>query len=188
MNVDEAIRSRRSVARIEGDVDPATIRDLVELATWAPNHRLTEPWRFTVVRGTALERLGTLWGEINAKAAELAGDAYREAVQREAAKTARAPVLIVASCRGDADPVVAEEDFAATAAAVENMLLGARARGLGAMWRTGRMTRDPAVKAFLDLSESDRIVAIVYLGKTAVLEKPARAREVEGVLRWLEPT
>lgn len=186
MEVFDAIRSRRSVGRLDGDVDDAQVRELVELATWAPNHRLTEPWRFTVLRGEARGRLGEVWANEAMLEVPLTGDARDAALQREAGKTLRAPVVIVASTRTDADPIVAEEDFAATAAAVQNLLLGAVARGLGAMWRTGDMAHNASVKQFLSLEPSDRIVAFVYLGRTSAEMPAAKPRGVDGVIRWME--
>jgi nitroreductase len=186
MDVIEAIRTRRSIGRPEGDVSRDDVRALVELATWAPNHRLTEPWRFTVVAGDARESLAALWGRIVADGTGAQGDARTEAIKRAAEKVLRAPLLVVVSTRTDDDLVVAEEDLAATAAAVQNMLLAAWARGFGAMWRTGAMVRHPDIKAFLGLEPSDRIVAVVYLGRAAPNSPPPRARNVDAVFRWLE--
>jgi nitroreductase len=184
MDVAQAIRTRRSIARLDGDVPRETIRQLVELGCWAPNHHLTEPWRFTVLRGDDRERLGRFWGAIAADAQGLAGDAREESIRRDVGKLLRAPVLIVVSTRTDPDPVVAEEDLAATAAAVQNMLLGASALGLGAAWRTGRMVHDAAVKSYLGLDPSDRIVAVVHLGQPAMDAPPGQARNVDAVLTF----
>jgi len=186
MDVIGALRSRRSIGRLEGDVDENQIRELVELATWAPNHRLTEPWRFTIIRGAARERLGSLWAEIAGRDLPLTGSAREAALQREAAKLLRAPVLIAASVRTDPDDVTATEDLAATAAAVENILLGAAGMGLGAMWRTGEMAYSQEVKAFLGLDPTDRIVAFVYLGRPSAEAPPPKARDVEAAVRWLD--
>jgi nitroreductase len=185
MDVTQAIRTRRSISKLGGDPGDAIVEELVELATWAPNHHLTEPWRFTVLRGAARERLGAVWGERAAASSGLAGEALAELGRRHADKLLRAPVLIVVSTRTDGDPVVAEEDFAATAAAVQNLLLAAEGLGLGAMWRTGALAHDPAVKAFLGLDPSDRIVAVVYLGSAPGVTPPPRQRSVAGVLRWM---
>ncbi len=182
----EAIRSRRSIGKLEGTVDEASVRELIELAVLAPNHRMTEPWRFTVLRGAARERLGEVWAPIALRDLPLTGDEREAALRREAAKPARAPVLIVVSVRTDADEEVATEDFAAAAAAVQNILLAATARGLGAMWRTGGMVSAPEVKAFLGLEPSDRIVGIVYLGRPAIAAPPAKPRTLDGVMRVIE--
>ncbi len=182
----EALRSRRSIGKLEGDVDQMQIRELIELAVAAPNHRLTEPWRFTILRGAARARLGRLWAEIVARDLPLSGEARAGVLQREAGKMLRAPVLIVASVRTDPDPITAAEDFAATAAAVENVLLGAAGFGLGAMWRTGAAAYAPEVKAFLELDPSDRIVAFVYLGRPAAEPSPPKPRDAEAVTRWFD--
>jgi nitroreductase len=184
MDIIEAIRTRRSIGRLQGEIAPEVIRELVELATWAPNHRLTEPWCFTIVAGAERERLGRFWGEIAATAQGFEAEQREESIRRDVGKLLRAPVLIVVSTRTDPDPVVAEEDLAATAAAVQNLLLGAYARGLGTAWRTGRIVRDPAVKAFLGLAPTDRIVAIVNLGEPAMETPAPHARDVDGVIRW----
>jgi nitroreductase len=185
MDVIDALRSRRSIGRLEGEVRDDEIRELVELATLAPNHRMTEPWRFTIVRGAARERLGRVWSEIAMRDLPLTGEAREAAAQREAAKPLRAPVLIVVSVRTDPDEVTATEDFAAGAAAVENILLGAAGRGLGAMWRTGDAAYAPEVKAFLELDPTDRIVAFVYLGRSTAEAPPPKPRNVGAAIRWL---
>src|SRR5687767_13152960 len=59
MPVLEALRSRRSIGRVRPERPPrAVIEEIIEAATWAPNHRLTEPWRFIVLAGQAREALG----------------------------------------------------------------------------------------------------------------------------------
>jgi nitroreductase len=183
MDVLEAIRSRRSIGRSQGEVPTETIRELVEAATWAPNHKLTEPWRFTVLRGEARFELGKLWAE--RAAAEIASEQREKFIEGEARKPLRAPTLIVVSTRTDENPVRAEEDLTATAAAVQNLLLAAHAKGLGAAWKTGKMIYDPDVKRFLGLDPADRIVAVVYLGTEPREEAAPRPRDVDGVIRWV---
>ena len=101
------------------------MEELLDLAQWAPNHNLTFPWRFRVIGPGALERL-------------------KEAAGPEAApKLDRAPTLVAASCVPGADPVTAEEDLHATAAACYIVLLAAHAQGLAGYWRTPDFLRDP---------------------------------------------
>lgn len=180
----DAIRTRRSIGRSEGDVDERTIRELIEAAVAAPNHHLTQPWRFTVVRGDARGRLGDLWA---ARYADETAPAARDAfIEGQRAKLLRAPVIVVVSTRTDVDPLRATEDRDATAAAVENFLLAAHARGLAAAWRTGRIAADIEVKRFLGLDPSDRIVAFVYLGAQASEAGDVRARSLDDVVRWID--
>jgi nitroreductase len=184
MEVIDAIRSRRSIGRMDGEVSRELIRELVALATCAPNHHLTEPWRFTILSGAARERMGRIWGERAAAAAAdpALADKLRE---NEPRKLLRAPNLIVVSTRTDPNPIVAEEDFAATAAAVQNLLLAAHSRGLAAIWRTGKMVHDDGVKAFLGLDAADRIVGIVYLGSIPMVEPEGQERAVDNVIQWI---
>jgi nitroreductase len=181
----KALRTRRSIGKLDDRVSDEQIRTMIEAAVWAPNHRLTEPWRFTVLRGAARERLGCVWAEIAAKRTELQGEEREAFLRRERGKPMRAPALIVVSTRTDPDPIVAVEDFAATAAAVQNLLLAAQELGLGSMWRTGELAYAPEVKEHLGLSLDDRIVAIVYVGKPAMEPPKARLRESERNVRWL---
>lgn len=184
MDTMEAIRNRRTIGKSSGDVSREMIRELIEAATWAPNHKLTQPWKFAVLTGTARERLGEVWGQAAAANAE---PGVRDAVrQGEAKKLLRAPVVIVVSTRTDANPVMAEEDLTATAAAVQNLLLAAHAKGLSAAWKTGKIVYCAEVKSFLGLDPSDRIIAVVYLGATPKEEPAARARDVESTITWMD--
>jgi nitroreductase len=186
MDILEAIRSRRSIGKVRQDPLPRElIETLLAAAVVAPNHHETEPWRFFVLAGRAREELGAvmeralrrrLTGEDAARVEGLA--------LAERAKPLRAPVLIVVAVkRGSRDKVVPAEDFAATAAAVENILLAATALGLGAQWRTGDAAYDPAVKAHFGLAPEDEIVAIVYLGYPDPERDEPRVRRRDFVAR-----
>src|SRR3954466_9371950 len=127
MQVDEAIRSRvRGKAYTKEPLDRQTLDELFELARWAPNHNLTNPWRFRVVGPEALQRLKQAAGP------------------ESAPKLDRAPTLVVASAIqiGD-DPGRDQEDMNAAAAAVYILLLAAHARGLAGYWRTPEVLRTP---------------------------------------------
>ena len=146
MDVETAIRTRRThkafgpepLAR--GEID-----ELLELASWAPNHHLTVPWRFRVVGLETLRRLK-----------EVAGP-------EGAAKLDRAPTLIVVSCVLSGDPVEEEEDLHATAAASYIVLLAAHARGLAGYWRTPSLLRSAEGRAAVGLPEEERFVALIHL-------------------------
>ncbi len=186
MDVFEAIAGRRSVGKLGGGVSDAIVRRLVDAAVLAPNHKLTRPWRFTLVRGAARERLGALWADIAVRESALTGAPRDDLARREAAKPLRAPAILVVSTRTHADPVVAEEDYAATAAAVQNVLLAAHALGMGAIWRTGAMARRSEINASLGLAPSDRIVAFVYLGEPAGAAPEIARPTADGVFHILE--
>jgi nitroreductase len=158
MDVETAIRTRRTHKAFAPESLPREqIDELLELASWAPNHNLTVPWRFRVIGPEALGRLK-----------EVAGP-------EGAAKLDRAPTLIVVSCVLSGDPVEEEEDLHATAAASYIVLLAAHARGFAGYWRTPGLLRTPEGCAAVGLGEGERFVGLLHLGHPRQ-EKPAPER------------
>ncbi len=158
-----AIHGRRSVGRVSPEpLGRAAVEELLEAAVAAPNHQLTAPWRFIVLAGEARDEVGTAHARAVAR---LRPDAGAEALAKEAGRLRRAPVVIAAAVSPGEDPVQAREDRDAVAAAVENLLLAAHARGLAAMWRTGAMADEPEVREALGLAGREAIVGFVYLGR-----------------------
>ena len=155
MELDEAIRGRRThKAYGSQGVDPATVAELLELARWAPNHHLTEPWRFRVVGPEALAKL-------------------KQAAGPEAAgKLDRAPTLVSASAKLSGDPVQDEEDLLATGCAVYAVLLGAHARGLAGYWRTPGVLRTAGGAAAVGMDADERFVALIHLGPLRQEQRP----------------
>ena len=141
VDLPELIRSRRThKAYVPRPVDRATLDELFELARWAPNHNLTNPWRFRVVGPEALEQLKAAAGP------EAAG------------KLDRAPTLIAASVVVDDDPVQAEEDRDAAACACYIVLLAAHDRGLGGYWRTPGVLRSEAGRAACGIPPGEAVL------------------------------
>ncbi|MDQ6914717.1 MAG: nitroreductase [Actinomycetota bacterium] len=169
MELDDAIRTRRTIkAYAPRPVPPAVLDELFELARWAPNHHLTEPWRFRVVGPDALDRLKAAAGP--------------EAV----AKLDRAPTLVVSSARLSGDPVQDEEDLHATACATYAILLGAHARGLSGYWRTPEVLRTPEGRMAVGLPDDERFVALVHLGEARQGKDPPPRAPVGDFVRYLE--
>jgi len=135
-----------------------TLLELLALARHAPNHNLTQPWRFRVLGPQALAALK-----------EAAGPA-------EAAKLDRAPTLVVASAALSGDLVQDEEDVCATAAAVMLVLLGATERGLASYWRTPGILRTARGREALGVPRGERVLGLIHLGPP-VREPPPRERE-----------
>src|SRR3712207_1515719 len=141
MDVIHAIETRRSIGRVKQDPVPRDlIERILESAVHAPNHRITEPWRFHVFTGKGRGELARVRAEIARLQAEAEGEDEELAagkISRERKKAFRAPVVVAVICESGRDEVETLENYAACAAAVQNMLLTAHALGLGAMWRTG---------------------------------------------------
>jgi nitroreductase len=181
MEVEQAIRSRRTIKAFEPrPVERETLAELLELARWAPNHNLTNPWRFRVVGPQALERLKRAAGQLAAAevgAAE-AGDVARAA----AAKLDRAPTLVVCSLVRCDDPIEHEEDHHAAAAAAYIVLLAAHSRGLAGYWRTPGVLRTSAGREAVGLGEDEDFVGLLHLGWA---KQTAEAPEREPPARYV---
>lgn len=178
-----AILGRRSVGRVTGrPVDREVVRELLEAAVAAPNHKETRPWRFVVLAGDARRSLG----EAHARSvARRRPDLTEEGFAKEAALLERAPVVIACCVAGHEDPLRAREDRDAVAAATQNLLLAAHARGLGAIWRTGVMADEEEVREELGLGPADAIVGLVYVGHPADGAPPPATRPgAEAVTEW----
>ncbi len=163
----EAIATRRSIGKVKPERPPReSIERMLEAAAQAPNHHLTEPWRFFVLAGRARDELGSVMAEeLRQRLDDPESDAGRIQVAKEAEKPLRAPVLIVVATKKSDNPrIIPVEDIEATAAAVENMLLAAHDLGLAAQWRTGDAAYDPSIKAFFGLSPEDHLAGFIYVG------------------------
>jgi nitroreductase len=158
MQLDDAIRGRRTHKTFEPEPVPHELLDeLLELARWAPNHHLTQPWRFRVVGPQSLARLKEAAGPV------------------EAPKLDRAPTLVVASVVLTGAQQQDEEDLCATACSVYAVLLGAHARGLASYWRTPASFSEQPVRTALELADAEQVVALIHLGPR-VTEPPAKER------------
>ncbi|MCB9737789.1 MAG: nitroreductase [Deltaproteobacteria bacterium] len=191
MHVDEAIRSRRTHKFFAGGaVDDATLRELVDLGRWAPNHRFTEPWRFYAVRHARLPAMKeAVLQSLDAMAKGGDAESMRKLEQKRD-KIARrldgtGAVLVVTWRRKPDDPAEDREDYAATACAVQNVLLGAAARGLVSLWSTGGVLMSPSMREFYGVGAGEDVAAIVFLGHPQARLEGRRYKSVDEVLRFV---
>jgi nitroreductase len=169
-SLSELVRARRTTKVFGTDpLDRDTIAELLELARWAPNHHLTNPWRFYVLGPAALARLK-----------QAAGPAA-------AVKLDRAPTLIaVGATQGGEDRVRDEEDLLATGCAAFLVLLGAEERDLAGYWRTPAVLRTPEGRAALGVPDDVHLIGLLHLGPRRQ-EQPAPERApLEDVVSWLD--
>ncbi len=167
MDLETAIRTRRTHKAFAPErVPDALLDELLELARWAPNHHLTNPWRFRVIGPEALAALKLAAGP------------------EAASKLDRAPTLVAVTALVDDDPVTAEEDLCATACATYVVLLAAHARGLVGYWRTPGVLRTAEGRAALGIGDDERFVALIHLGwGRQEREAPQRQPPTDVVIR-----
>jgi nitroreductase len=185
MRTSDAIRGRRSIKRFtERPVTREEIEALLDAATHAPNHRLTQPWRFYVLGPEARHAYGLALGE--RKARKLDDTEAARAMRANVAAEHRAlPAMIAVAVVNQDNPEIREEDYAATLMAIQNLLLAAVELGLGTHIKTGGVMGDAAARAAANVRDNERIVAIVNLGTPADVP-PAKKREpARAVTTWV---
>lgn len=168
----ETMRSRRSIKQFtDRPVTREEIETLLEAAVLAPNHHLTQPWRFYVLGPAARRGYGTALGNRKARKVE---DASAAQLVREkiAAEHEALPAMIAVAMRQDENPETRQEDYAAVMMGVENMLLVAHELGLGTHIKTGAVMDDPAARAAVGVPDEERIVAVVNIGEPAAAPTP----------------
>lgn len=185
MDVIDAIETRRSIkAFTDREVSRAEIDRLLRTVTLAPNHRMTEPWRFYVLGPEARAAYGRALGVRKAKRVE--DPEAAEAVREKVAGEHRAlPALVAVAVVLDDDPEIREEDYAATYMGLENLSLAAPALGLGTHLKTGAVMDDPAARAAVGVAEGERIVAMVRIGEPADVPDPRPRTDAGELTTWV---
>ncbi len=152
-------------------VDPALVERLCALATWAPNHKRTWPWRFASLTGAARAKLGDAFAD--AMVLRSFGDEGKIAKTRT--KFLRAPVALVVGSAHHDKPSLDDENRDAVAAGIQNLLLGATAAGLASFWSTAPLIDAAPVLDLCGFEADAMLIGVIYLGwPSGTVETPAR--------------
>ncbi len=167
----EGIRNRRTVKLfLQEPVSRELVREAIEVARWAPNHHVTEPWHFYVLGPEAIHEAVELTRVVTTeRRGEKMGDF-------KAASAAERPGWLVVTCRVSDDELLQREDYASCACAIQNFMLYLSAAGVASKWSTGPITRDERFLALLDIDpEEEFIVGLIWYGYAKVT--PAQRRK-----------
>ncbi|GGH85040.1 nitroreductase [Pullulanibacillus pueri] len=190
MELMDVIKQRRSIGKVTEEVPKRElIEKLLESARWAPNHYRTEPFSFVVLSGKGRDKLGDVYGRINVEELESTAtdEEKKEAYEKGLKKARRAPYIIIVRLEpGTASKVVFAEEIAATACAVQNLLLTATDLGLGAIWRSGQPSYHQFMKEAFQVSEEGLVLGFVYVGYPAQEPKTPPKKELIDMVEWIE--
>jgi nitroreductase len=181
----DAVRNRRSIRQFT-DRQPTReeIETILDAAVLAPNHRLTQPWRFYVLGPEARFGYGFALGSRKAKKLEDAAAA--EALRRKIGEEHKAlPMMLVVSVVEDANPEIREEDVAATMMAVQNIALAAVELGLGTHLKTGAIMNDPNARAAAGVPDGEKVVAVLNIGEPAVMPPAKERKSAAALTKWV---
>jgi nitroreductase len=171
MELEHAIHTRRTHKVFAPEpVAPEVLEELLELARWAPNHNLTNPWRFRVLGPRTLARLKALAEELS---------------PGSASKLDRAPTLVVASVLRTGDDSQQADDLLATAVAAYLVLLAAHGRGLAGYWRSVPLLDSPAGREALALDAAERPIGLLHLGRPRQEQRVPERVPVADFARYL---
>ncbi len=156
------VRARRTSMIVEQgrEVPLDVIAELCGLATWAPNHKKTWPWRFALFTGAGRARLGDTMADDMERVRF--GDDVKRAKTRT--KYLRTPATLVVGCAPHDDEMLHDENRDAVAAGIQNLLLGATTLGLASFWSTPALAQPPTVLNLCGFAPTDRLVGVIYLG------------------------
>jgi nitroreductase len=164
----KAIKGRRSVRRFqEAPVEKELIEDIFDTALWAPSGMNRQNWKFFVLTGEQKEELvsisSTSFEYLEPELQKLFADKPKivEATRNFFNRLGEAPVVVCAYF----EPANSEDvtSFQNVAAAIQNLLLVAYARGLGSCWMTGPVYVAEKINRFLGI-ENMTLVAIIPMG------------------------
>jgi len=189
-DINRLIRERRSVfpkMYTDEPVDEAIIEQMLENANWAPTHKKTEPWRFTVFTGEGLQKLGNYQAELYRKVTTADGTFTEKKYENLKTKPLKSSHIIALGMKRAPDnklPLVEEQ--AAVAMAVQNMHLTAAAYGIGGYWGTGGITYFEEAKEFFGLEPEDTFMGFFFVGTPQPEAIPESTREpVADKVTWV---
>lgn len=187
--INALVRDRRSI-RPSDFTDREVRREIVEVvlgnAVWAPNHGLTQPWRFTVFTGEGRQRLSTFAGEEYTRttpAEKFMQRKFDNMVQRPLQSTV---VVALGMERDPKGKIPLLEEELAMACAVQNMYLTCTAYGLGAFWGTGAVLTGEGMVRFLGLRPEDRCLGLFFMGYPKIEWPKGYRKPLPDVVRYID--
>jgi nitroreductase len=166
----EVIRGRRTInLYLQTPVPRRLVREAIEAATWAPNHHVTQPWHFYLLGPETIERCLDLCFEIvTARKGPDAGDFKR-------GQWSEKPGWVAVTCRRSGDELRQREDYAACAAAVQNLMLYLWRAGVGSKWTTGDITRDERFFDIIGIDGNEEfVVGLLWYGYPKITPEQKR--------------
>jgi nitroreductase len=187
--INKLIRGRRSIFPRDytaEKVDDAIVEQILFNATWAPTHKVTQPWRFMVFTGEGLKKLAEFQGECYKQVATARGKFERDKYEGLLTKPMLSSHIISIGMKRDEKKSVPElEEIGAVYCAVQNMYLTATAYGLGAYLSTGGITFYEEAKPFFELGAEDKLLGFFHIGNTNYTPPDSKRKGLDAVSRWV---
>lgn len=188
--VNSLIRNRRSVFQqhYSGQrVDDEIVRIMLENATYAPSHKMTQPWRFIVFTKDGIKQLAeaqaNVYKEVTTRDGTFREDKYQSLLTKPLLSS---HIVVVCMKRDEKKSVPEIEEVGAVFCAVENMYLTAAGYGVGCYLSTGGITYFPEAKEIFELGEDDKLIGFVHVGTPKQAPPPIKRRPIDDLVSWVD--
>jgi nitroreductase len=190
--INRLMRARRSVfpKDFSGEkVDDAIVTQMLENANVAPNHKLTEPWRFVVFTGEGMKKLAVLQANCYKEVTTVNGSYREERYQSLLTKPMQSSHIIVIGMKRDGRKSLPEiEEAGAVFCAIENMYLTATAYGVGCYLSTGGITYFDEAKYIFGLGSDDKLIGFMHIGIPREWPAEVKRKSIQEKTKWvMEP-
>lgn len=182
----KVIKNRRSIfpaSYTNKEIPTEVIEQILESANYAPTHKLTQPWRFTVIRKEGKAKLGETLGQLY-KASVPAEKFLQKKFDSFGEKTSQASCILAINIQFNPDKLPAWEEIAATACAVQNIALTAEALNVGAYWSSPPLIDH--LGKFLGLGENEKCYGLFYMGYHEEEASEANRTPMAEKVTWIE--
>ena len=179
MELSELMKGRRSIFRFKDtEVPVELVKELLDTARWAPNHGLTQPWRFLIVHGEGRERIARLNPPKKGKS-EKDPALQQEAADKFFQKMMAVPMFVIVVLQENPNISIRDEDYAAASCVIQNFCLLAWEKGIGSKWSTYAFIHDAAYREALGIKPGERVIASLHVGYPEVIPSPQPRAPVE---------
>ena len=184
----DIIEDRRSIYPnqfSQRKVHQEIVEELLDMARWAPTHKLTQPWRFKVFMDKGLEKLARFQADLyeQKKTTDFKSEKHAKLLGKPMQSSA---VIAICLDRDPNESIPEWEEIACIGAAVQNIYLMCSAYGLAGYWSSGFPTNEPETKEFLGLEAKDKCLGLFYLGYPEEWPKKGQRRPIEYYTEWIK--
>jgi nitroreductase len=178
-SIRDIIKERRTIRTFNDEkIEKETIIELLDDASWAPNHKLRQPWRLVMFYGKGNESLSEQMKNLSEQVSE--GASKKMAKMSE--KFLQSQANIVITMEKDENEIKQEEDFSAVSAFIQNFLLLAWEQKIGVLWKTGKLIHQPGFRKIAGVNENETIVGVLMLGR---FDEAPKAQPREAIINKL---
>ncbi len=162
-SIRDVIRERRTIRTFNNDpIEKEAIIQLLDDASWAPNHKLRQPWRLVMFYGKGNESLSEQMKNLSKQVSD---EGAAKKIGKMAEKFSQSQANIIITVPKDENEMKQEEDFSAVSAFIQNFLLLAWEQEIGVLWKTGKLIHQPGFRKIAGIKEDEAIVGVLMLGK-----------------------